>query len=79
MAGFGVGRNLLRAVFLAGVLMGLVVPPQARCAVACKPIIALKSVQISEARDMKRGWSAILDVNVSFCATSFGRFEIDFV
>jgi len=69
----------LRAIIFVGAFGALAAPPQAHCAVSCKPIIALKSVQISQARDMKRGWSAILDVNASFCATSSGRFEIDFI
>jgi hypothetical protein len=69
----------LRAVSFVGVLGALAGSPQAHCAVACKPIITVKSVQISEPRDMKRGWTAILDVSTSFCATSYGRFEMDFI
>jgi hypothetical protein len=69
-------RRLSRAIIFVG---ALAVPPQAHCAVSCKPIIAIKSVQTSEPRDMKRGWTAILDVSAFFCATSFGRFEIDFI
>ena len=74
----GAGRQLRATVFV-GALGALAVPPQAHCAVSCKPIIAIKSVQTSEPRDMKRGWTAILDVSAFFCATSFGRFEIDFI
>jgi hypothetical protein len=75
----GAARNLLRAVALVAVLAGMVAPPQARCAVTCRPIITLKAVQTTGLHDMKRGWTAILDVNASFCATSFGRFEMDFI
>jgi hypothetical protein len=72
-------RRLSRAIIFVGALGSLSVTPQAHCAVSCKPIIAIKSVQISEPRDMKRGWTAVLDVSAFFCATSFGRFEIDFI
>ncbi len=63
-------------VLVLGVLIG---PPQSRCAVACKPMITIKSVHLSELHDMQRVWTAILAVNASYCATSIGRFEIDFV
>jgi hypothetical protein len=80
--GPGAARNLLRAVALVVVLVGLAglaAPLPARCAVTCRPIITLKTVQTTALHDMKRDWTAILDVNVFFCATSFGRFEMDFI
>ena len=69
----------LRAAVFVSVLGVLIGPPQSRCAVACKPIITIKSVHLSELRDMQRVWTAVLAVNASYCATSFGRFEIDFI
>jgi hypothetical protein len=79
MDGLRVVRSMLHAVVFIGVLVGPMALPQAHCAVACKPIITLKSAQISEPRGMTRGWTAILYINAFFCATSFGRFEVDFI
>ena|ERR1041384_329801 len=63
-------------VVLLGVLAG---PQQSYCGVACKPIITVKSVHLSDAQEMQRVWTAVLSVDAAYCATSSGRFEIDFM
>jgi hypothetical protein len=59
-------------------LGGLSDTPQSLCGVACKPVIAVKSVSVSDAQDMRRVWTAVLIVDAPHCATTFGHFEIDF-
>jgi hypothetical protein len=63
-------------IALLGVFFGA---PQPQCAVACKPVIAIKEVQTSGVQDLQRVWTAVLAVNGANCATSSGRFEIDFI
>jgi len=51
-----------------------------RCeAIACKPLLTITSVRCSEVRSLQRQWTAVLLADVSYCATSWGRFEIDFI
>lgn len=45
----------------------------------CKPSLSFKEVRLSELRDLQRKWTAVLNVDASACATSFGRFDIHFV
>ena len=46
---------------------------------ACKPVLTVKEVRFSEVRQLQRIWTALLDVDASRCATSSGRFDINFV
>ena len=74
-----IARGKLAAATLV-VLFGILTSAQqSQCAVVCKPIITTKSVHFSEAQEMQRVWTAILAVDVAHCATSSGRFEIDFM
>src|SRR4051812_3251855 len=61
---------------ILGILAG---SANSHCGVACKPIIAVKAVHVSNVQEMQRVWSAVLEVNASHCATSAGFFEIDFI
>jgi hypothetical protein len=45
----------------------------------CKPDLTFKSVKFSDAQNLQRKWTAVLDVNAARCATNFGRFEVRFL
>jgi hypothetical protein len=66
-------------LMLATVLGIVAEPPVPQCAVACKPIITVKSAEVSGVEDMRRVWTALLSVSDVHCATTSGRFEIDFI
>ena len=44
----------------------------------CKPVLTFKEVRFSEIRAQQRTWTALLAVDASRCATTFGRFSINF-
>jgi hypothetical protein len=46
---------------------------------ACKPVLAFQQVRFSEIRSWQRVWTAFLDVDASRCATTSGRFAINFI
>ena len=46
---------------------------------ACKPVLTFKEVRFSEMQQSQRVWTALLDVDASRCATSDGRFHINFI
>jgi hypothetical protein len=75
-------RRLAQIVFrwlaVASITPSVIAP--GRCeAIACKPLLTVTSVRFSEARSLQRQWTAVLLADVSYCATSWGRFEIDFI
>jgi hypothetical protein len=45
----------------------------------CQPHLAFKDVQFSAIRDMRRTWTAHLDVDATSCAATTGRFYLRFV
>jgi hypothetical protein len=45
----------------------------------CKPVLTVKQVRFSEMVELKRFWTATLDVDASRCATTSGQFAIRFV
>jgi hypothetical protein len=47
--------------------------------ITCKPIITVKEIYYSDVRNMQRTWNAVFAVDGSYCATTSGPFEIDFV
>jgi hypothetical protein len=49
------------------------------CGVSCKPILAIEEARLSEVQSSQRIWTAILVADSSYCATSSGMFEIDFI
>ena len=67
---------------LCALLAGLIAACGATQAVAqdaCKPLFTIKEVRFSEVRLSQRVWTALLDVDASRCATSSGRFDINFI
>jgi hypothetical protein len=65
---------ILLAVSLAGFAAGPSVSAQ-----LCQPHLAFKDVRFSEIRDMRRIWTAHLDVDATSCAANTGRFYLRFV
>jgi len=45
---------------------------------SCKPVLTFKEVRFSEIRAQQRTWTALLAVDASRCASTFGRFSINF-
>jgi len=45
----------------------------------CKPVLMVKDVGFSEMINLKRFWTATVDVDASRCATSSGLFALAFV
>jgi hypothetical protein len=69
---------MFRLLAVAGITSSVIAP--GRCeAIACKPLLTITSVGFSEVRSLQRQWTAVLLADVSYCATSWGRFEIDFI
>jgi hypothetical protein len=67
---------------LCGLLAGLIAvcgATQAAGQSACKPVLTVKEVRFSQVRLLQRVWTALLAVDASRCATSSGRFDINFI
>jgi hypothetical protein len=63
-------------------LTGLVVlfsTTQAMGQALCKPDLMFKQARLSEAKDQKRVWTGVINVDASRCDTSSGSFEIRFI
>jgi hypothetical protein len=67
-----------RCALLAG-LIAVCGATQAVGQSACKPVFTVKEVRFSPMRQLQRIWTARLDVDASRCATSSGRFDINFI
>jgi hypothetical protein len=66
------------ALLLGLVLVALSGSQSSAGRISCKPIVTVEGVRFSEAQSLRRVWTAVLTVDSSYCATSFGQFEIDF-
>jgi hypothetical protein len=51
---------------------------QAAAGQLCKPVLLLRAVRISEAREMQRMWTGVLVADASRCSTTSGLFDIQF-
>jgi len=72
----------MRRINLPVPLTGLVVlfsATQAMGQALCKPDLAFKQARFSEAKDQKRVWTGIVNVDASPCAARSGSFEIKFI
>ncbi len=65
------------SILLAGSL-ALFNATQAVAGQLCKPVLSLRDVRISEARNMQRTWTGTLVADASRCSTTSGPFEIQF-
>jgi hypothetical protein len=70
--------NVLATAVLAALVLSSGAAQAARRSL-CKPILAIKQAQLSEPRGVARVWTAVVDVDASLCASSSGRFDIEFV
>jgi hypothetical protein len=70
-------RARISALLTSLMLAGAATPATAEG--ICKPVLAVKEAQFSPAQSMQRVWSASVDVDASSCASSAGRFDIEFV
>jgi len=62
---------------IAGMMMLGVSP--SHCQISCKPLLKIDEVRFSEVLSLQRIWTAVLLVDTYNCATSHGRFDIDFI
>jgi hypothetical protein len=65
-------------ILLAASLVGLAASPSVG-AQLCQPQLSFKDARFSEIRDMRRTWTAHLDVDATSCAATTGRFYLRFV
>jgi hypothetical protein len=65
------------SILLANVILSFSIT-QAVGQTLCKPTLTFKEVRFSEIRAQQRIWTALLAVDASRCATTFGRFNINF-
>jgi hypothetical protein len=70
-------RARISALLTSLMLAGAATPAAAES--ICKPVLAVKEGRFSPAQSMERVWSASVDVDASNCASSAGRFDIEFV
>ena len=67
-----------RSILLAGSIV-LFSATQSIGQQICKPHLSFKDVRFSEVQNLQRKWTAVLSIDASRCATTFGRFNIDFI
>ena len=72
-------RSMPRAWILAAALRVFSQATQAAAEPACKPVLVVKDVGFSEVINLKRFWTATVDVDASRCAASSGLFALAFV
>lgn len=70
--------NLIASAGLAALVLSSAAEPAASQSL-CKPILAIKQAQLSEMRASARVWTAVVDVDASLCASTSGRFDIEFL
>jgi hypothetical protein len=71
------GRSRLSILLAAGVVM--LGATRSLGEHTCKPRLSVKEVRFSDASNLQRKWTAVLDVDASRCAAESGRFDIRFV
>jgi hypothetical protein len=76
-------RSLCRLAFISLLACVLAWPAAtSRAAITCKPILSIKNVREIRASNLPLqpwAWTATIVADGSYCATSSGSFEIDFV
>ena len=66
-----------QSILLAASLV-LLSATQAVAGKLCKPVLSLRDVRISEAREMHRTWTGVLVADASPCSSTSGQFDIQF-
>jgi hypothetical protein len=70
--------RLSRPFILLAASLALSSTPQVAVAQFCKPLLSLRDVRISEAREMHRTWTGVVTADASPCSTISGQFDIEF-
>ena len=68
-----------RASILTATLLLLLQGTQAVAQPLCKPALTVRNVGFSEAVNLRRFWTATVDVDASQCATASGLYSLGFV
>lgn len=67
------------APILAIAALVLMPCPDAAAQPACKPVLTVKDIGYSKAFNLRRYWTAVVQVDASRCATASGLFALSFV
>jgi len=70
---------MTRASILVAALLVLLQATQVVAQPVCKPVLTVKGVGFSESINLRRFWTASVDVDASQCATSSGLYSLGFV
>ena len=68
----------LRSLALSEALLPLLSPLPANAEALCRPTVELENVQFSKVTNLKRYWTAAVNVDASKCSASSGLFSIRF-
>lgn len=68
-----------RVLRLAATLLVFAQGAQAAAQPACKPALTIREASFSQPINLKRYWTAVVDVDASRCATVTGLFALGFV
>jgi hypothetical protein len=68
-----------RALFLIATLLAATQGTPAVAEPVCRPRLEVRDVAFSQAVNLRRSWTATVDVDASRCATSSGLFALAFV
>jgi hypothetical protein len=72
-------HGLREASALAVAVSTLLHPAQGFAQRVCRPTIAIESASFSEPMNMRRYWTATVDIDSSDCAASSGLFALGFI
>lgn len=68
-----------RSIILTAALFALLGPVRAEAEATCKPRIELANAQLSNVINLRRYWTATVNVDASMCSASTGLYAIRFV
>ena len=68
-----------RVLRLAATLLVFAQGAQAAAQPACKPALTIREASFSQPINLKRYWTAVVDVDASRCTTATGLFALGFV
>ena len=72
-------QSMSRASILTATLLVLLQGTQVAAQPVCKPAVTVRNVGFSEAVNLRRFWTAIVDVDASQCTTASGFYSLGFV
>ena len=68
-----------RAFIMAATFLAFLPGTQVAAQPVCKPALTIRNVGLSEAVNLRRFWTATLDVDASQCTTASGLYSLGFV